>query len=110
MLDKLLSNAVDFSPENSTITLGLRSTESGRLVVSVENQGHPLPSTMGKELFEPMVSQRHIREDQPHMGLGLYIVKLIADYHDATADAVDLPSRQSVRFLVSFPVIDVNVI
>ena len=110
MLDKLLSNAVDFSPENSTITLGLRSTESGRLVVSVENQGHPLPSTMGKELFEPMVSQRHIRDDQPHMGLGLYIVKLIADYHDATADAVDLPSRQSVRFLVSFPVIDVNVI
>ncbi len=105
MLDKLLSNAVDFSSPQSTIILGLQTTQSGYVTVFVENVGVCLPSSMGRELFEPMVSQRNVRDDQPHMGLGLYIVKLIAEYHGATVDAMDIPSRQSVQFVVSFPLL-----
>lgn len=107
MLDKLLSNAVDFSAPQSTITLGLHADRYGYVTVFVDNEGGRLPQSMGEELFEPMVSQRNVRDDQPHMGLGLYIVKLIAEYHRATVDAMDLPSRQSVRFLVTFPASEV---
>ncbi len=104
-LDKLISNAMDFSPPQSTITLGLSSEIKGLVTVSVENEGSSLPVSMGEELFQPMVTERNARDDQPHMGLGLYIVKLIADYHGGSVAAMDLPSRQSVRFVIDFPLL-----
>lgn len=104
-LDKLISNAMDFSPPSSTITLGLSSEIRGMVTVSVENEGSSLPVSMGEELFEPMVTERNARDDQPHMGLGLYIVKLIAEYHGGSVAAMDLPSRQSVRFVIDFPLL-----
>ncbi len=103
MMDKLLSNAVDFSPEQSTITLGLQC-ERGLVSVTVENQGSRLPAGMSNELFSPMVTERVVRDDQPHMGLGLYIVRLIAEYHEATVAANNIPGRNSVQFSVVFPV------
>jgi dedicated sortase system histidine kinase len=102
MLDKLVSNALDFSLPDSAIVLGLYGLEDG-VVFYVENRGAPLPEHMIDELFEPMVTQREHRDDQPHMGLGLYIVKLIADYHSANVRAVNIDSARAVRFEVTFP-------
>lgn len=104
MLDKLMSNAVDFSESGSTITLGLQCGR-GIAIVSVENVGPPLPVSMAGELFEPMVTERNFRDDQPHMGLGLYIVKLIADYHNAAVGAANIPRRNAVQFKVEFPLL-----
>jgi len=74
-------------------------------VIGVENTGSqlPLPSS---ELFEPMISVRDSRDDQPHMGFGLHIVKLIADFHHAGCVARDIPERGAVRFSVDFPVME----
>jgi dedicated sortase system histidine kinase len=102
MFDKLLSNAVDFSAPDSVITLRLRR-QSGSAAVMVENIGTPLPDSLREELFQPMVSERQVRDDQPHMGLGLYIVKLIADFHGATVRAQNLADRNTVRITTVFP-------
>ncbi len=102
MFDKLLSNAVDFSAEGSTIVLRLRR-QSTLVSVMVENTGTLLPDNLREELFQPMVSERQVRDDQPHMGLGLYIVKLIADFHHATVSARNLSQRQAVRITIVFP-------
>ncbi|MEM7258013.1 MAG: ATP-binding protein, partial [Pseudomonadota bacterium] len=99
MLDKLVSNAIDFSAEGSTIYIGLYRRRE-RLIVFVENRGPVLADV--NNLFEPMVSQREHRDDQPHMGLGLYIVRLIADFHLATVEAQNI-APDSVRFEVGFP-------
>ena len=101
MLDKLMANAVDFSEPGSEITL-LLSVEATHVVIGVENTGSRLPLPSG-ELFEPMVSVRDSRDDQPHMGFGLHIVKLIADFHQAQCSAENVPRRNGVRFLVAFP-------
>lgn len=101
MLDKLLANAVDFSRSGSEIKL-LLSVQNERAIVGVENVGSQL-SLPARELFEPMVSVRDSRDDQPHMGFGLHIVKLIANYHRAHCDAVNIKQRNAVRFSVSFP-------
>ncbi len=102
MLDKLVSNALDFSPPEAPIVLGLYGLEESVLFY-VENEGAPLPEGMSDELFEPMVTQREHRDDQPHMGLGLYIVKLIADFHSATVRAVNIHSARAVRFEIKLP-------
>jgi signal transduction histidine kinase len=44
---------------------------------------------MGQILFEPMVSVRSERGAEPHLGLGLYIVRLIAEFHGGQVDAAD---------------------
>lgn len=101
MLDKLISNAVDFSAEGATIYIGMFRRRT-RLVLFVENQGPAISRRVRDTLFEAMISQRDHRDDQPHMGLGLYIVRLIAEFHNATVEAVNL-EPSSVRFEVAFP-------
>ena len=101
MLDKLMANAVDFRQPESEIVLLLSVTEK-HVVIGVENTGSQLPLA-SEELFEPMVSVRDSRDDQPHMGFGLHIVKLIADFHNAQCSARNLFDRNAVRFTIEFP-------
>ena len=102
LMDKLISNAVDFSQPGSVIVLQLHCYEH-LIHVTVENTGSSLPVD-ADELFKPMVSVRESRDDQPHMGFGLHIVKLIADFHQAKVSAVNHAQRNSVSFTVSFPI------
>ncbi|MEJ2274321.1 MAG: ATP-binding protein, partial [Woeseiaceae bacterium] len=99
MLDKLVDNAVDFSADGDTIRIGLEPGADS-LRVSVTNPGPPLPERMRSQLFDSMVSVR-AGKDSRHLGLGLYIAKLIAEGHGGTitADNVD----GGVAFTVAFP-------
>jgi dedicated sortase system histidine kinase len=69
MLDKLVANAVDFSTEDDTITIGLLAGD-GALMLTVANPGPPLPEQMRSQLFDSMVSIRPGGDDK-HLGLGL---------------------------------------
>jgi signal transduction histidine kinase len=72
--------------------------------LSVENQGPPLPAQMRSRLFESMVSIRPAgREGGPHLGLGLYIVRLIAAFHGGEAMAHDRAGGDGVIVGVSIP-------
>jgi dedicated sortase system histidine kinase len=102
LLDKLIENAVSFSPAGSTITVELTDT-SGAHVLSVTNRGPLLPATMRHQLFDSLVSVRPHRDGRAHLGLGLYIVALIAKFHSATVMADDLPDGSGVVFCVRFP-------
>lgn len=101
-LDKLVGNAVDFHTPGSTIQLKVaRSGHEVRLQVS--NLGPPLPTEMSHRLFESMVSLREKKGDEPHLGLGLYLVRLICEFHNGTVQACNLPDGNGVVFTLSFP-------
>ena len=51
-----------------------------------------------------MVSVRDTRSDEPHLGLGLYIVRLIAEFHGGRAQASNCADGSGVVFSVIFPV------
>lgn len=104
LLDKLVDNAVDFSPPGGTISLRLRF-EAHRAVLEVENPGPALPADSRGRLFESLWQSRAGRDAagkdvRPHFGLGLYIVKLIAEFHGGHATAEDLPDAGGARFSV----------
>jgi len=82
LLDKLVSNALDFTDNSTPILVKLIETQHS-VTLSVLNTGSLLPDKMQANLFESMVSVRDKRSEQPHLGLGLYIVRLIADFHAA---------------------------
>jgi dedicated sortase system histidine kinase len=98
MLDKLVENAVDFAASGSVIRISLDSGESG-VLIRVENEGPSLPDTIRDSLFDSMVSLRSERSDGvPHLGLGLYIARLIAEFHGGTLRAENLPGGRGVAF------------
>ena len=102
MLDKLIENAVDFSPAGATITVRLR-LEPQAAFLEVENPGPPLPAEAPGRLFESLWQSRSEGDNRPHFGLGLYIVRLIAEFHGGSAAAGDLPGGGGARFSIRLP-------
>jgi two-component system, OmpR family, sensor histidine kinase ChvG len=102
MLDKLVDNAVDFSPPGATITVRLLLTPQAALI-EVDNPGPPLPAHVEGRLFESLWQSRPGRDSRPHFGLGLYIVRLIAEFHGGEASARNLPEGAGVRIAVRLP-------
>ena len=102
LLDKLVDNAASFSPPGSRIDVALASA-GDELVLSVANRGPRLPAKMRGRLFDSLVSIREHRDDRPHLGLGLHIVALVADFHGGRCEADDLPDGSGVIFRVFFP-------
>ena len=100
MLDKLVDNAVDFSAPGTSIRIALQSEDLDWVTVSVENTGPPLPEHAAGQLFESLWQSRPAAETKPHFGLGLYIVRLIAEFHGGSALASNLPDGSGVRFSV----------
>ncbi|MBS0421479.1 MAG: hypothetical protein JSR66_27470 [Proteobacteria bacterium] len=101
MLDKLVDNAVDFSPTGAQIVLRVR-LEPQFAVVEVDNPGPPLSASIRDRLFESLWQSRKGDSDdnRPHFGLGLYIVRLIAEFHSGKAEANSLPADAGARFTV----------
>jgi len=101
MLDKLVDNAVDFSPMGAQIVLRVR-LEPQSAVVEVDNPGPPLSPSIRDRLFESLWQSRKGDSDdnRPHFGLGLYIVRLIAEFHNGKAEANSLPGDAGARFTV----------
>lgn len=101
MMDKLIENAIQFSRDgDAPITIRLENGES-EYRISVQNAGQLLPSEMQKQIFNSMVSIRSKRENESvHLGLGLYIVRLIAEYHGGQVVAENLADKSGVRVTV----------
>jgi len=100
MLDKLISNAVDFSLPGKPIEIILQNNKTTE--ISIINYGSVLPDKMKAQLFNSMVSFRKKKDEQPHLGLGLHIARLIAEFHDAEITANNLPRNEGVVFKISF--------
>jgi two-component system, OmpR family, sensor histidine kinase ChvG len=104
LLDKLIENAADFCPPWGSITVRLaRSAGNYELIVS--NDGPPIPTAMLGRLFESLFEHRESPDDKPHFGLGLYIVRLVAEFHGGKAFADNRSDPVGVTFTVMLPMI-----
>ncbi|MEX1266391.1 MAG: ATP-binding protein [Woeseia sp.] len=94
MLDKLVDNAVDFSTAGDEICITIDENDQ-HCIVTVDNPGPPLPEKMRSQLFDSMISVRPGGADE-HLGLGLFIARLIAEGHDGSIRAEN--TDNGVRF------------
>ena len=102
-LDKLVDNAISLSADDCEINISLRF-ESGYCLVGVANSGTRLPGVLHEQLFDSLVSLRESRGSRQHLGLGLHIVRLVAEAHGGTVSACNLPDRTGVEFTIRLPV------
>ena len=105
LLDKLVDNARSFTPPGGRISLGLER-HAQLNVLWVRNEGSQLPDGLAHQLFDSLVSQRskEHKGEAPHLGLGLFIVRLIAEAHGGQVQACNLADGSGVQFSVSLPV------
>ncbi|MGB2182080.1 MAG: ATP-binding protein, partial [Pseudomonadales bacterium] len=96
--------ARDFRTPESTIVVRLYRQDL-YCYLEVENQGPHIPDSMQGKLFSSMVSARQGGTGKAHFGLGLYIVRMIALYHEGEVSAHNLVNPQSVMFRVRLPVL-----
>ncbi len=104
MLDKLVSNAISFTKEGAPIIVTLQQQET-YVLLKVSNQGPLLPADMQNALFDSMVSIRQKKGSEPHLGLGLYIVRLIAEFHSGQVSAKNRTDVEGVEFSVKIPLV-----
>lgn len=102
VIDNLISNAIKFTPSDSTITL-LTGQEGERVFFQVIDQGKGIPDTERHRLF--MAFQKlSIRPtaNEKSTGLGLSIVKNIMDAHQGEITVVN-GSEQGAIFTCYLP-------
>jgi two-component system sensor histidine kinase ChvG len=102
LLDKLMDNATDFTAPGGPITLSLQA-DATSCQLSVRNEGPLLPPQLDDRLFESLVSGRNAADGKPHLGLGLYVVRLIADFHRGKVTATNLPDGTGVSIALELP-------
>jgi two-component system sensor histidine kinase ChvG len=104
LLDKLIENAVDFCPPDGTVTVRLERVQAN-YCLQIANDGPLIAEALMGRLFESLFEQRQGDDDKPHFGLGLYIVRLIAEFHGGTAVASNRDDGSGVVFTIMLPLI-----
>lgn len=102
-LQNLAANAFRYAPRRSTIHLAARP-DGDAVIISVEDEGPGIPDEHLPRIFDRFYkgdSSRAARQSQDGSGLGLSIVKAIAERHGGHVSVVSRPGK--TRFEISLP-------
>jgi signal transduction histidine kinase len=91
MLYNLLSNAIGFSEQGGRIALNC-GRENSMLAFTVEDQGMGIPEDYQQAVFNRFESRSHGSRHRG-AGLGLSIVKSLAELHGGTVSLDSAPGR-----------------
>jgi signal transduction histidine kinase len=99
----LLGNAIQHGA-NTPVSV-VTSAYDGEVVLSVHNDGPPIPPAMQKDIFDPMRRGVSDPAHSPHhknLGLGLYIVREIVTAHQGSIE-VNSTEETGTTFTVRLP-------
>lgn len=82
VLSNLMGNAIQYSDASGSVTVKVLGNDPRMLSVSVHNFGAPIPAESQKIIFQSWMRGR-VKDagEQTHLGLGLYIARLIVEAH-----------------------------
>lgn len=103
LVSNLLSNAVKFTPANGRIDVALRR-DGDEAVLSVVDNGIGMSAETLKHAFEPFSQgAEHARGTSGGLGLGLALVRSIAELHGGRASATSAGNGQGTCVVVRLP-------
>lgn len=102
MIVNLLSNAVKFTPPGGRVSLSARS-RSGALELEVADTGPGIPEEARAQVLRPFVqADNSLAREKSGTGLGLPLVKRLADLHGGTL-ALACPREGGTQATLRFP-------
>ena len=102
MLDKLIANAVDFSYESQPVLIMAKKSGQG-IIIEIINYGPPLKKEISTQMFESLVSVREKKNNEVHLGLGLFIARKIVELHGGFLRAKNISGDRGVKIEVLLP-------
>jgi signal transduction histidine kinase/ActR/RegA family two-component response regulator len=99
----LVGNAVKYTPEGGDITVGVRRLR-GAAVLSVQDSGIGMEPDLAARVFDLFVQGQ---AGKGGLGVGLALVKRLAELHGGNAAAASEGSGRGSQFTVSIPAIEV---
>lgn len=110
-IGNLLMNARRFTPEGGKVTLRLQQETREGLVygtVRVRDSGTGIPAEMIPQIWETFVQgEQDLARTRGGLGLGLALVKGIADLHGGEVSAWSAGPGQGAEFTLALPLISV---
>jgi signal transduction histidine kinase len=92
----LVGNAIKFSPANSTVTVNARA-EGAAVLIEVIDQGCGVAPEFLPHIFEKFYRvPRAANADVPGAGLGLSLVREVAELHDGIVRVESQPGKGSI--------------
>ncbi len=104
MLLNLLDNAVKYGPVGQTITLELGSGAKHAVEFRVDDQGAGVPASERPRIWEPFERLNPGDGTVGGSGLGLSVVRTLAERHGGTAYVTDAAQGSGARFVIALPV------
>lgn len=101
LLGNLVANASMYGAAGRPIDIKCETSSDG-IGLSVRNQGEPIPEAARAAMFEPMIRGQGHKNAQRGVGLGLYIVRAIAQEHNGTV-SVTSDAEHGTCFSVRLP-------
>ena len=98
----LLSNAIKFTPENGSIDVALRWSES-RLELTVTDTGEGIGPDLLPYIFDPFRQGHSSGTRKGGLGLGLSIVKSLVELHGGAVRAESAGTGAGATFIVELP-------
>ncbi len=99
-LSNLLINAIDFSPNNGTIEIGIDSDDRD-LKISIRDHGPGIPEYARERIFEKFFSLERPATGKKSSGLGLSFVEEALSLHSGSI--VLQPTTPGTHFLITIP-------
>jgi sigma-B regulation protein RsbU (phosphoserine phosphatase) len=99
-IGNLVANALNHGPADGAVTVRTEGDANG-FRLSVHNPGEPIPAALQARLFEPMV-RGDPGSASKGVGLGLYIVRQIAQAHGGTV-RVHSAAGSGTTFAIELP-------
>ncbi len=104
MVINLLSNAVKFTPEGGTVTLQVRQPAPGHLRITVSDTGIGIAPEHLADIFLPFHQiDRTLSRQFEGSGLGLTLVRRLAELHHGEVSVTSVPNEGS-HFHLDLPV------
>jgi signal transduction histidine kinase len=98
----LLDNAVKYTPEAGKIRVTLKATAADAAELTVTDTGPGIPPDAGRQVFQRFFRLETSRS-APGSGLGLSLVKAVADLHGMTIAVAD--NAPGTRITLGFPIV-----
>ena len=102
IIANLLDNSISFSDDNKDISVEISKDETKKVVLKVADEGTGFKETSTKKIFNRFYSNRPDAFGE-HSGLGLNIVKNLADLHGATINASNNITQKGANVEIVFP-------
>jgi signal transduction histidine kinase/ActR/RegA family two-component response regulator len=109
IVSNLLDNAIKYTPAGGRIEVrvGREDGQAGRrAVLEVADDGQGLPPELMARVFDLFVQgPRSLAREQGGLGIGLTLVRRLAELHDGTAQVASAGPGRGAVFTVAFPAI-----